>query len=75
MGFSEEFCIAPWENALENDPEWFYPEMCLNGVNTQWMYSQGVIQKPLEFLTISEHRLDFVLLNIDGLVLILAGFG
>ena len=29
-----------------NDPEWFkitrfYPEMCLNGVNTQWVYSQG----------------------------------
>ena len=32
---------------LGNGPEWFnitrfYPEMCLNGVNTQWVYSQGV---------------------------------
>ena len=26
----------------------FYPEMCLNGVNTQWVYSQAVIQKPLD---------------------------
>ena len=25
-----------------------YPEMCLHGVNTQWVYSQAVIQKPLE---------------------------
>ena len=23
----------------------FYPEMCLSGVNAQWVYSQGVIQK------------------------------
>ena len=26
----------------------FYPEMCLKGVNTQWVYSQGETQKPLE---------------------------
>ena len=26
----------------------FFPEMCPNGVNTQRVYSQGVIQKPLE---------------------------
>ena len=26
----------------------FIREMCLNGVNTQWVYSQGVIQKPLD---------------------------
>ena len=25
-----------------------YPEMCLNGVNTQWVYSQGVLQNPLD---------------------------
>ena len=46
---SEGVCITP----LGNDPEWFKitrfcPEMCLNGVNTQWVYSQGVIQKPWE---------------------------
>ena len=36
---------------LGNDPEWlkitrFYPDICLNGLNTQWVYSQGVIQTP-----------------------------
>ena len=43
----------PEISPLTNDPEWFkiaqfYPEMCLNGVNTQ-VYSRGVIQNPLEF--------------------------
>ena len=48
------FGKTPWEYTLGVvDPEWFkltrcYPDMCLNGVNTQWVYSQGVIQKPLD---------------------------
>ena len=51
--------ITPWGN----DPEWlkitrFYPEMCLNGVNAQWVYSQSVISKPSEFGlgSIIDHR-------------------
>ena len=45
------FVLHPGITPLENDPAWlkitrFHPEMCLNGVNTQWVYSQGVIQKP-----------------------------
>ena len=47
--------LHPGITPLGNNPEWFkitrfYPEMCLNGVNTQWVYSQGVLQKPLEQL-------------------------
>ena len=47
------FVLHPGITPLGNDPEWFKitrfsPEMCLNGVNTQWVYAQGVIQKPLE---------------------------
>ena len=43
------FVLHPGITPLGNDPEWFkitrfYPEMRLNGVNTQWVYSQGVIQ-------------------------------
>ena len=45
--------LHPGITPLGNDPEWFkitrfYPEMCLNGVNTQWVYSQGVAQKPFD---------------------------
>ena len=45
--------LHPGNTPLGNDPEWFkiarfYPEMCLNGVNTQWVYSQGVRQKPFD---------------------------
>ena len=45
------FVFHPGITPLGNDPEWFKitrlcPEMCLNGVST--LYSQGVIQKPLE---------------------------
>ena len=48
------FALHPGITPLGNDPEWFKitrisPEMCLNGVNTQWLYSQGVIQKPSDF--------------------------
>ena len=40
----EGFCITPGITPLGHDPELFkitrfYPEMCLNGVNTQWVYS------------------------------------
>ena len=47
------FVIHPGITPLANGPEWFKitrlcPEMCLNGVNTQWVYSQGVLQKPIE---------------------------
>ena len=40
------FVLHPGITPLGNDPEWFkiarfYLEMCLNGVNTQWVYSQG----------------------------------
>ena len=47
------FVLHPGIAPLGNDPEWFkitrfYPEMCLHGVNAQWVHSQGVIQKPLD---------------------------
>ena len=44
--------LHPWA-MTQNGSNLFYPEMCLNGVNTQWVYSQGVIQKPLEVSTLS----------------------
>ena len=52
---SEGFCITPGITPLGNDPEWFklirfYAEMCLNGVNTRWVYSQGLIQKPFDLV-------------------------
>ena len=42
---------------LGNDPGWFkitrfYPEMCLNGVNTQWVFSLGVVQQPLDVFVV-----------------------
>ena len=45
--------LHPGITPLGNDPEWFnitrlYPDMRLNGVNTQWVYSQAVLQKTLE---------------------------
>ena len=51
--FLRFFVLHPGTTPLGNDPEWFkitrlYPDMCLNGVNTQ-VYSQGVIQKPYMF--------------------------
>ena len=55
VGFLRGFLYyGPGITMLGNDPEWFKiarfcPDMCLNGVNTQWVYSQGVIQNPLEF--------------------------
>ena len=47
------FVFHPGITPLRNDPEWFeitrfYPETWLNGVNTQWVYSQGVIQNPVD---------------------------
>ena len=45
--------LHPGMTSLGNDPPWckiarFYPEMCLNGVNAQWVYSLHVIHKSLE---------------------------
>ena len=53
LGHLRVFVLHPGITALGNDPEWFQttqfnPEMGRNGVNTQWVYSQGVIQKPLD---------------------------
>ena len=55
------FALHPGITPLGNDPEWFqitrfYLEMCLHGVNTQWVYSQGVIQKPSEYKPQCEGR-------------------
>ena len=49
------FVLHPGITPLVNDPAWFkvtrfYPEMCLNRVNTQWEYSQGVMQTPLYYV-------------------------
>ena len=51
LGISPELIVLhPGIAPLGNDPEWFkitrlYPEMCLNGVNTQQVDFQCVIQK------------------------------
>ena len=55
------FVLHPGITPLGNEPEWFnitrlYPEMCLNGANTQWVYSQSVIQNPLDFGTSRSSR-------------------
>ena len=46
---------------LGNDPEWFkitrfYPEMYLNGANTQWVYSQAVKQTSPYWLRAQEKK-------------------
>ena len=48
---SQGFCITPWDYALAR----FYPDMCLNGVNTQWVYSHNVIQKTLRVVPASDN--------------------
>ena len=54
------FVLHPGITPLGNDPEWFkiaqfYPDMCLNEVNTQWVYSQGVLQKTLRWEVQTTH--------------------
>ena len=53
-GFTLRVCVLHHGiTPLGHDSDWLkitrvYPDMCRNGVNTQWVYSQGVIQTPLD---------------------------
>ena len=47
------FAFLPGITPLGNDPEWFNNNTVISGnvhkwVNTQWVYSQAVIQNPLD---------------------------